>query len=50
MQKQKTPLLRSKFGKQFGFKGVIAPKKEVGPTKPISAGFDPARFKTQHKG
>lgn len=49
MQKQKGPVLISKFGKPLGFKGANASgEKNLAKTK--GSGFDPGRFKTQHKG
>ena len=41
------PLLRSRFGAPLGPKELLK-ERSFGGTKP--AGFDPARFKTQHKG
>jgi hypothetical protein len=45
----KAPILKSKFGKQLGFR---TPDHFKGETfrEGKGAGFDPARFKTQHKG
>jgi len=45
----KAPLLKGKFGKQLGYR---TPDHFKGKTfsQPKSSGFDPARFKTQHKG
>ena len=41
------PLLRSRFGTPLGAKELLK-DKTVGSNKIV--GFDPARFKTQHKG
>jgi hypothetical protein len=50
--KQKTPLLKPKFGSQLGFRGPGNLKGSVAGGKPGSpvVKFDPSRFKTQHKG
>ncbi len=49
MDKQKAPLIKSKFGKQLGYR---TPDHFKGKTFSAgkAAGFDPGRFKTQHKG
>ena len=49
MAKQKAPLLKSKFGKQLGYRTPDHFKGKTFGGK-AGAGFDPARFKTQHKG
>lgn len=51
MQKQKAPILKSKFGKQLGYRTPDHFKGQTfGAKGPQSGNFDPARFKTQHKG
>ena len=48
MSNQKTPKLQSMFGKPLGPK--VAVIKGKAPNKKAGVGFDPGRFKTQHKG
>ena len=51
MSKKTAPIIKSRFGKGFGFKSFpTTPKKSTDDKKAVGGGFDPARFKTQHKG
>jgi len=48
---QKAPLIKSKFGKQLGYRTSASFRsKEFGKSSAGVVKFDPARFKTQHKG
>jgi hypothetical protein len=49
MAKQKAPLIKSKFGRPLGFNTSDHFKGKTFSPKGQS-GFDPGRFKTQHKG
>lgn len=50
MAKQKAPIIKSKFGKQLGFRTPDHFKGKTFGAKGQSSTFDPGRFKTQHKG
>ncbi|HWA51803.1 MAG TPA: hypothetical protein VG895_01965 [Patescibacteria group bacterium] len=50
MTNQKAPKFASKFGKPLGGSLFTGPKKEDNKNAKQVGGFDPARFKTQHKG
>ncbi|HSX48921.1 MAG TPA: hypothetical protein VLE44_01530 [Candidatus Saccharimonadales bacterium] len=49
MAKQTAPIIKAKFGKQLGFRTPSTFKGKTFSGK-STAGFDPSRFKTQHKG
>lgn len=49
---KKVPLLKPKFGSRFGFGAPSGQRAsaQAGKGGPSVVKFDPARFKTQHKG
>lgn len=49
MAKQTAPIIKAKFGKQLGFRTPTSVKGKAFSGK-NTVGFDPSRFKTQHKG
>gem|GEM_PF-2053240 len=46
----KAPVIKSKFGKALGYRTPDHFKGKTFGAKSQSGTFDPARFKTQHKG